>query len=78
MNDATGLCEGCLRTLPEIAAWGGLGRDARLQVLAAIELRRARIESGDTGNGGSGSGSGSGGDEVDAGNASHSRATSHK
>ena len=36
MNDATGLCEGCLRTLDEIAAWSVLDDDARRAVWDAI------------------------------------------
>jgi len=40
MNDATGLCEGCLRTIDEIVAWGGLDDDARRAVWEAIARRR--------------------------------------
>lgn len=29
MDEATGWCEGCLRTLDEIAVWGSLGPAAR-------------------------------------------------
>ena len=42
LDDATGLCVGCLRTLDEIAAWSVLDDAARRSVLAAIERRRAR------------------------------------
>jgi hypothetical protein len=42
MNDRTGLCEGCLRTLDEIAAWSALDDAQRRQVLDAIALRRAQ------------------------------------
>jgi len=41
MNDATGLCEGCLRTIDEIAAWSVLDDAQRRGVLEAIEWRRA-------------------------------------
>jgi uncharacterized protein len=41
MDASTGLCVGCLRTLDEIAAWGGLDDDARRAVLQAIAARRA-------------------------------------
>jgi uncharacterized protein len=43
MNDATGLCEGCLRTLDEIAAWSVLDDDARRDVWEAIAQRRASL-----------------------------------
>ena len=41
IDDATGLCVGCLRTLDEIAAWGMLDDDARRDVWRAIGERRA-------------------------------------
>jgi len=41
MDDATGLCVGCLRTLDEIAAWSVLDDDARRTVLASLPARRA-------------------------------------
>jgi len=40
MDDATGLCVGCLRTLDEIAAWGALDDAARRRVWQAIATRR--------------------------------------
>jgi len=40
IDPASGLCEGCLRTLDEIAAWGSLDDDARRAVWSAIERRR--------------------------------------
>jgi len=43
MNDATGLCEGCLRTLDEIAVWSVLDDDARSAVWEAIALRRGTV-----------------------------------
>jgi len=42
MDQANGVCIGCLRTLDEIAAWSVLDADARRAVLAAIGERRAR------------------------------------
>jgi len=37
----TGLCEGCLRTLDEIAMWGTLDDDARRDIWNAIRRRAA-------------------------------------
>ncbi len=44
MDDASGLCIGCLRTLDEIAAWGTLDDDARREVWVAIARRRDELE----------------------------------
>ncbi len=43
MSAATGLCEGCLRTLDEIAAWSTLSDEARLEVWQALEQRREEL-----------------------------------
>ena len=43
MSEATGLCEGCLRTIDEIAAWSILDDDDRRAVLDAIARRRAAL-----------------------------------
>jgi len=40
MEAATGWCEGCLRTLPEIAAWGGLSDADKRAVWALLPARR--------------------------------------
>jgi uncharacterized protein len=40
MDPATGWCEGCLRTIDEIAAWGTLDDAARREVRAALLRRR--------------------------------------
>jgi len=42
MNPDTGLCEGCLRTLDEIAAWSGLSNEEKRVVLARLPARRAQ------------------------------------
>ena len=39
MNPDTGLCEGCLRTLDEIAAWSGMSSDEKRTVLASLPTR---------------------------------------
>ncbi len=44
MNERTGLCDGCLRTLDEIAVWSLLDDDDRRAVWQAIgERRRAAV-----------------------------------
>jgi uncharacterized protein len=42
MNEATGLCDGCLRTIDEIAAWSTLDDTAKRAVWNAIEARHTR------------------------------------
>jgi hypothetical protein len=42
MNPDTALCEGCLRTLDEIAAWSGLSPDEKRAVLARLPARRVQ------------------------------------
>lgn len=44
MSEATGLCEGCLRTVDEIAAWSGATDGARIAILAAVERRRVEFD----------------------------------
>jgi len=39
MDRQSGFCEGCLRTIPEIAAWSKMDDAARRGVWRAIELR---------------------------------------
>jgi predicted Fe-S protein YdhL (DUF1289 family) len=40
MNPATGLCEGCLRTIDEIAHWGLFDDDEKRAVLTQLTTRR--------------------------------------
>ena len=40
IDAASGWCEGCLRTIDEIAAWSALDDDAKRAVLAALPPRR--------------------------------------
>jgi predicted Fe-S protein YdhL (DUF1289 family) len=42
MNPDTGLCEGCLRTLDEIAAWSAMANVEKRLVLAKLPARRNR------------------------------------
>jgi predicted Fe-S protein YdhL (DUF1289 family) len=44
MNAATGLCEGCLRSISEIAAWSQLDDQDKRAVWQHIALRRAAQE----------------------------------
>jgi predicted Fe-S protein YdhL (DUF1289 family) len=41
IDQSSGLCVGCLRTLDEIAGWGALDDPARRDVLRAVAVRRA-------------------------------------
>lgn len=40
MDPVTGFCQGCQRTLDEIAAWGGADTETRLAILERLDLRR--------------------------------------
>jgi predicted Fe-S protein YdhL (DUF1289 family) len=42
MDRATGWCEGCLRTIDEIAAWSGMDDAERRAVWAELAGRRRR------------------------------------
>jgi uncharacterized protein len=46
IDDANGLCVGCLRTLDEIAAWSVLSDGERRDVWARLALRATHIEPG--------------------------------
>ena len=46
MDARTGWCEGCWRTIDEIAAWAALHDDARRAVLARVAARRAGASHG--------------------------------
>ena len=43
MNETTGLCEGCLRTLDEIAAWSQLADADRRRVWQALPARAREL-----------------------------------
>jgi predicted Fe-S protein YdhL (DUF1289 family) len=42
MDRTTGWCEGCLRTIDEIAAWSGMDDAAKRAVWAELGARRRR------------------------------------
>lgn len=44
MDESTGLCEGCLRTLEEIALWGNADDAFKRRVWGNIEARIARYQ----------------------------------
>lgn len=46
IDDESGLCLGCLRTLPEIGGWGALSEGERTSVMADLPARRARLAPG--------------------------------
>ncbi len=48
MDDTTGLCAGCLRTLDEIAAWGLMSDEQRWAVWDQLALRREQVAGADT------------------------------
>jgi predicted Fe-S protein YdhL (DUF1289 family) len=43
MDASTGLCEGCLRTIDEIACWAGMSNHEKRAVLEALAVRRAHL-----------------------------------
>ncbi|MBZ0132652.1 MAG: DUF1289 domain-containing protein [Rhodocyclaceae bacterium] len=46
MDPASRLCEGCLRTIDEIAEWAAASEEQQRHILAAIAQRRARLAAG--------------------------------
>jgi len=42
MDPATGFCEGCCRTLDEIADWSSLSESEKRAVLALLPARKSR------------------------------------
>jgi uncharacterized protein len=48
MNDSTGLCNGCWRTLDEIAWWSQLDDDDKRAVWLALRQRREAVAVGST------------------------------
>ena len=43
MDAQSGLCEGCLRTVDEIAGWAAAPDEQKLFILAAVAQRRASL-----------------------------------
>ena len=46
MDQATGLCRGCLRTIDEIVAWGSAGDDYKRAVWLDIRRRESELDFG--------------------------------
>lgn len=46
LNPATGLCDGCCRTIEEIVRWGGATEVERRRILAAVAARAAARDCG--------------------------------
>ena len=46
IDPGTGLCEGCARTLAEIAEWSRLAPGERRRIMAELPARRGRREAG--------------------------------
>lgn len=44
MHAGTGFCEGCGRTIDEIAAWGQLDDGGKIRVWAQLPQRREEVE----------------------------------
>jgi uncharacterized protein len=44
MDARTGWCEGCLRTIDEIAAWSTASEDTKRRVWAALVVRREQVQ----------------------------------
>ena len=40
LNAATGLCEGCFRTLDEIGGWSGMSNAGRAAIMAQLPRRK--------------------------------------
>ena len=44
VDGASGLCLGCLRTLPEIATWSRMSDEERAKVMDELSGRRGKID----------------------------------
>lgn len=45
MHEATGLCEGCARTITEIAGWSQAADAERIRILSLLPERRTLLQS---------------------------------
>ena len=44
MDEGTGLCRGCGRTIDEIARWAGMSPEERRDIMAVLPARKAQSE----------------------------------
>ncbi|MEO6408368.1 MAG: DUF1289 domain-containing protein [Burkholderiaceae bacterium] len=44
MDPRSGWCEGCLRSIDEIIAWGSLDDAGKLRILALLPARREQVD----------------------------------
>ena len=44
LDEETGLCTGCGRTIQEIAGWASMSESERREVMAKLPARKARAE----------------------------------
>ena len=44
VDGASGLCLGCLRTLPEIATWSRMSDEERAKIMGELDGRRGKID----------------------------------
>ena len=44
MDEASGACRGCFRTLDEIAEWAEADAHRRIAILAAVDKRRRELD----------------------------------
>lgn len=44
VDGASGLCLGCLRTLPEIATWSRMSDGERAKIMGELDGRRGKID----------------------------------
>ena len=44
LDESSGLCTGCFRTIGEIARWGAMSREDRVRIFTALDGRRATVQ----------------------------------
>lgn len=49
LDQASGFCRGCYRTIAEIAAWSSLSGDEKRRVVAQLPARKAALPPSDAG-----------------------------
>ena len=45
LDQASGFCRGCYRTIAEISAWSSLGGDEKRRIVAELPARKAALPS---------------------------------